>query len=77
LPVSKLRTLNPASGPEIDTAVAATGLSESALRYLPMRGPAADGAVLVSQADGRVLKVLPLFEMKVLEALLLVLRGIH
>jgi len=60
LPVSKLRTLNPSSGPEIDTAVAATGLSESALRYLPMRGPAADGAVLVSQADGRVLKVLPL-----------------
>jgi hypothetical protein len=60
LPVSKLRTLNPSSGPEIDTAVAATGLGESALRYLPMRGPAADGAVLVSQADGRVLKVLPL-----------------
>jgi len=60
LPLSKLRTLNPSSGSEIDTAVAATGLSESALHYLPMRGPAADGAVLVSRADGRVLKVLPL-----------------
>ncbi len=60
LPVSKLRSLNPSSGNEIDAAVAATGLSESALRYFPMRGPAADGAVLVSQADGRVLKVLPL-----------------
>jgi len=60
LPVAKLRSLNPSNGPEIDTAVAATGLPESALRYFPMRGPAADGAVLVSQADGRVLKVLPL-----------------
>jgi len=60
LPLSKLRTLNPSSGSEIDTAVAATGLSESALHYLPMRGPASDGAVLVSQADGRVLKVLAL-----------------
>jgi len=60
LPLTKLRTLNPSSGSEIDTAVAATGLSESALHYLPMRGPAADGAVLVSRADGRVLKVLPL-----------------
>ena len=60
LPVSMLRTLNPNNGNDIDAAVAATGLSESALRYFPMRGPAADGAVLVSQADGRVLKVLPL-----------------
>jgi hypothetical protein len=60
LPVSKLRSLNPSSGADIDAAVAATGLSESALRYFPMRGPAADGAVLVSQSDGRVLKVLPL-----------------
>jgi hypothetical protein len=60
LPMSTLRALNPSSGNEIDAAVAATGLSESALRYFPMRGPASDGAVLVSQADGRVLKVLPL-----------------
>jgi hypothetical protein len=60
LPVSTLRSLNPSSGTDIDAAVAATGLSESALRYFPMRGPATDGAVLVSQADGRVLKVLPL-----------------
>jgi hypothetical protein len=60
LPVSKLRSLNPSSGADIDAAVAATGLSESALRYFPMRGPATDGAVLVSQSDGRVLKVLPL-----------------
>lgn len=60
LPVSRLRSLNPNNGNDIDAAVAATGLSESALRYFPMRGPASDGAVLVSQADGRVLKVLPL-----------------
>jgi len=60
LPVSRLRTLNPSSGNDIDAAVAASGLSESALRYFPMRGPAADGAVLVSQANGRVLNVLPL-----------------
>jgi hypothetical protein len=60
LPVSKLRTLNPSNGNDIDAAVAATGLSESALRYFPMRGPATDGAVLVSQTEGRVLKVLPL-----------------
>ncbi|MEI6547065.1 MAG: TfpX/TfpZ family type IV pilin accessory protein [Burkholderiales bacterium] len=60
LQLSKLRSLNPSSSNDIDAAVAASGLSESALRYFPMRGPAADGAVLVSQADGRVLKVLPL-----------------
>lgn len=60
LPVSKLRSLNPSSGADIDAAVTATGLRESAVRYFPMRGPAADGAVLVSQSDGRVLKVLPL-----------------
>jgi len=60
LPVSRLRTLNPTRGNDIDAAVSASGVSESALRYFPMRGPAADGAVLVSQSDGRVLKVLPL-----------------
>jgi hypothetical protein len=60
LPLSKLRSLNPSNGTDIDAAVAASGLSESALRYFPMRGPAADGAVLVSQADGRVVKVMAL-----------------
>jgi hypothetical protein len=57
LPIARLRALNPARGAEIDAAVAASGRSEDALRYLPLRAPAADGAVLLGHADGRVLGV--------------------
>jgi len=57
LPIERLRTLNPRQAAEVDAAVAATGRPESELRYLPLRGPARDGAVLVGREDGRVLRV--------------------
>jgi hypothetical protein len=57
LPIERLRELNPMRTAEIDAAVAATGREARALRYLPIRGPARDGAVLIDAADGRVLKV--------------------
>jgi hypothetical protein len=60
LPIARLRSLNPQHGAEIDAMVARTGRAESALRYLPLRGPASDGAVVVGQADGRVLDVVPM-----------------
>lgn len=60
LPISRLRALNPGRSAEVDAAVAATGRSESGLRYLPLRAPARDGAVLVSFPDGEILSVLPI-----------------
>ena len=57
LPIQRLRELNPQRGAEIDAAVAASGRAEGALRYLPLRAPARDGAVLVDRGDGRVLAV--------------------
>lgn len=57
LPIERLRTLNPQRTAEVDAAVAATGRAESELLYLPLRGPARDGTVLVGRADGRVLRV--------------------
>jgi hypothetical protein len=57
LPIERLRQLNPQRSAEIDAALAATGRPAGALRYLPVRGPARDGAVLIDAADGRVLKV--------------------
>jgi hypothetical protein len=60
LPIARLRALNPGRGADVDAAVAATGHDESSLRYLPLRGPAADGAVLMSVPDGRVVSLLAL-----------------
>jgi hypothetical protein len=57
LPISRLRSLNPLAGAEIDALVARTGQAESALRYLPLRGPASDGTVVVAHPDGRILEV--------------------
>jgi hypothetical protein len=57
LPVDRLRVLNPSKQERIDAAVAATGRGESTLRYLPLRSPARDGAVLIDGQDGRVLGV--------------------
>jgi hypothetical protein len=57
LPISRLRSLNPQRTAEIDAAVAATGRDAAALRYLPLRGPARDGAVLVDASSGRVERV--------------------
>jgi hypothetical protein len=57
LPISRLRSLNPQGGAEIDALIARTGRAESALRYLPLRGPASDGAVVVGHPDGSILEV--------------------
>lgn len=57
LPIARLRSLNPDHGARIDAAVAATGRDEAGLRYLPLRGPARDGAALIGHPDGRVLGV--------------------
>lgn len=59
LPIDRLRALNPGRDAEIDAAVRATGRPESSLRYLPLRGPARDGAVLVDPADARALAIVP------------------
>lgn len=58
LPIERLRALNPKGVAEIDAAVARSGQAASALRYLPMRGPARDAAVLIDGSDGRVIEVL-------------------
>jgi hypothetical protein len=60
LPVSRLRALNPARLAEIDEHVARSGLPEARLRYLPLRGPAGDGTVLIDSTDARVVAVVPL-----------------
>lgn len=57
LPISRLRSLNPQAGARVEAAVAATGRPEDALSYLPLRGPASDGAVLIGRSDARVLRV--------------------
>lgn len=57
LPLSRLRTLNPKRGAEIDALVARSGREEGALRYLPLRGPAGDGAVLIDAKDAAVIEV--------------------
>ena len=57
LPIARLRSLNPLRVAEIDAAVAATGRDEASLRYLPVRGPARDGAAVVDASSGRVERV--------------------
>ena len=57
LPISRLRTLNPGRGAQIDALVAASGRADDALRYLPLRGPAGDGAVLIDAKDAAVVVV--------------------
>jgi hypothetical protein len=57
LPISRLRTLNPGRGAQIDALVAASGRADDALRYLPLRGPAGDGAVLIDAKDAAVVTV--------------------
>lgn len=60
LPIARLRALNPSRSAEIDAALERAGLAEDAVRYLPLRGPARDGAVLLSARDATVLEVLVL-----------------
>jgi hypothetical protein len=60
LPIARLRSLNPQRAAEIDAAIASSGRPEEQLRYLPLRAPARDGAVLVDVSTGEVLKVVSL-----------------
>lgn len=60
LPIARLRSLNPQRAAEIDAAIVATSLPEDQVRYLPLRAPARDGAVLIGLPSGEVLKVLSL-----------------
>lgn len=57
LPISRLRALNPSRLEQIDELVARSGLPESRLRYLPLRGPGGDGTVLIDSADARVMGI--------------------
>jgi len=57
LPIARLRALNPTRLAQIDELVARSGLPEARLRYLPLRGPAGDGTVLIDAADARVVDV--------------------
>lgn len=57
LPISRLRTLNPDRGQQIDALVARSGRAEAELRYLPLRGAAKDGAVLIDAKDASVVTV--------------------
>lgn len=57
LPISRLRSLNPGRDAKIDALVAASGRADEALRYLPLRGPAGDGAVLIDAKDATVVSV--------------------
>jgi hypothetical protein len=57
LPISRLRALNPGQDERIDALVGASGRAEGGLRYLPLRGPAGDGAVLIDAKDASVVTV--------------------
>jgi len=55
--IAELKKLNPDCTTEIDKAVAATGLDEAGLRFLPLRAKYEDIAVLVEK-NGKVLTTL-------------------
>jgi hypothetical protein len=54
LPLSRLRERHPESAAELAKAVAATGLPENRLKWLPMRARKRDMAVLVDAESGNV-----------------------
>ncbi len=56
-PLSELRAIDAAQAAQIDAAVAATGLPEERLGFLPIRGPSADLAMLLDTRDGRPLAI--------------------
>lgn len=57
LPISRLRSLNPTRGNEIDALLARLGRSEDSLRFLPIRGRDNDGAVLIDARDASVVEI--------------------
>ena len=58
--MSELRKLNASNTAEIDSAIAKSGLSESALGFLPMKGKIEDAAVLIDRQSGMPLAMLKL-----------------
>ncbi len=52
--LADLRALNPADPEVLDQAVAGSGLPESRLRYLPIKGPQGDAAMLVDASSGAI-----------------------
>lgn len=57
LPIARLRAINVERAAELAAALRRIDRPEEALRYLPVRGPAGDGAAIIDAADGRVLGV--------------------
>lgn len=57
-PLAHLRALNPGSESALRAAIAATGLREFQLRFLPIRGPAGDGAMLIDADNGDIVGML-------------------
>ena len=53
--IASLRSLNPDRGTVIDAAVAAAGLADAQLAFLPVKGPEADVAMLLEAATGKIL----------------------
>lgn len=60
LPIARLRSLNAGHDAQIDALVAASGRPEAELAYLPLRGPARDGAVIIDRTAARVHRVVTL-----------------
>lgn len=58
--LAELRKLNPSDAARIDQAVQGTGRDESALRYLPIKGPVGDAAVLVEAGSGHLVGLVDL-----------------
>lgn len=53
-PLSELRTLNPEGHDALHSAIERSGLPESRLRFLPIKGPVGDAAMLVDASSGAI-----------------------
>jgi hypothetical protein len=59
-PLEALRRFNPHAADEIEKLPQALGVAPEMLRYLPLKGPQRDGAVVVHAESGKVLRLLAL-----------------
>lgn len=59
-PIEQLRQFNPDKAAEIDALPAKLGLSADMLRYVPIKGPQGDAAVILRADTGEVLRVVGL-----------------
>lgn len=58
--IGALRKLNPEHPGALDRAIAGTGRAAEGLRYVPVKGPAGDAAMLVDAAQGTPLQMVDL-----------------